>query len=431
MVKFIEFFSEPRPFLLAALVCAFLAYCGTGILKERSPYKSAIPLQEAQFLSGKICTNPCKTSSGKFYSAKLALVSCKSSQITCKSGTGIEQSFKSSGKINILIPSKTVEALYPGKLYSLEGKSVLIEQGENISCKGKWNPKANAFTVHSLEYMEPDKSLSGKIAHFRAKCRLVFKRMLFGWGNAGGLILSLLSGAREYTESGLCNDFSLAGLSHVLALSGMHLSFFSGLSGILGKRIFGKRTSFFVRMAAIIAFSWFAGLSPSLLRALLCSSFILFANSFYCKKLKSSEILSAVFLIHIVIIPDDAKSVAFMLSYSALAGIMAITPLIERFFTRKIPPALSSPLCTSIGAQAATTPITAAFFGTITPIGIISSVAVCPLISIFLSLALFCIAICLLMPFLCPPFGCILNMAYEAIVFLVRIFARVPPIQLK
>ncbi len=431
MVKIKEFFSEPRPFLLSALACAFLIYSGLGSIRERSPCKSAIPLQDAECLSGKICTNPCKISSGKYYSAKLELISCNSSRKNTKSGLKIEQTVESSGRVSLLIPSKTVEALYPGKLYSLEGKSVLIEQGENISCSGKWNPSTNAFTVHSLEYKKPDANLSGKIAHFRAKCRLVFKRMLFRWGKAGGLILSLLSGSREYTESSLCKDFSLAGLSHVLALSGMHLSFFSGLSGTLGKKFFGKRASSFIRIASIIIFSWFAGLSPSLLRALLCSFFMLFASFFYCKRLKSSEILSAVFLIHLVIFPDDSKTIAFMLSYLALAGIIAISPVIEKIFVRKVPPFLASPLCASIGAQTATSPVTAAFFDTLTPIGIASSLAVCPLISIFLSTALFCIIICLAMPFLCTPFGCILNLMYDAIILIVRIFARIPPIQLK
>ena len=72
---------------------------------------------------------------------------------------------------------------------------------------------------------------------FRALCRLYFKRMMFAWGSAGGLLLALLCGARDFTESETADAFRMAGLSHILALSGMHLSLFYGLAAFAGKKL--------------------------------------------------------------------------------------------------------------------------------------------------------------------------------------------------
>ena len=49
---------------------------------------------------------------------------------------------------------------------------------------------------------------------------------MYMWGSAGGLLLALLSASKEYTSSAFSDAFRLAGLSHILALSGMHVSIF-------------------------------------------------------------------------------------------------------------------------------------------------------------------------------------------------------------
>ncbi|MBQ2528770.1 MAG: ComEC/Rec2 family competence protein, partial [Treponema sp.] len=182
-------------------------------------------------ISGSVSLNPSKSGSGKTYSTEIAL-----SSVGMVSG-GAEFRSEASGKIKVMIPSSIVEAVYPGKLHSVSSSAVLIENGEKISCTGVWSDSIGAFMAESVTYEGYDDSFWGVISHFRAVCRLMFKRLMFSWGHAGGLLLSLLSGAREYLEDGLGDSFRHAGLSHVLALSGMHLSFFSSMAGGVGKTI--------------------------------------------------------------------------------------------------------------------------------------------------------------------------------------------------
>jgi len=254
---------------------------------------------------------------------------------------------------------------------------------------------------------------------------------MYGWKGAGALLLALLSGSREYTEDGLADAFRKAGLSHILALSGMHLSLFGGIAFFLGNKIARRNLADLLQLLAVLFFVWFAGVSPSLFRSLL-SSLIMFINSsLRLKRFKGLTVLSASFLIHIMIYPSDMMSVTFMLSYGALTGIMTIGQLIKMLLTRRVFPKLSDGLSQSAGAQLFTAPVSIRYFGAVMPIGIISTLFMSPLILLFLYTGLFAIIICLLLPFLEPFFNVIMNIIYKAIQFTVNFFQMFPSITIR
>lgn len=412
-----------NPFLIAAVAVSLLIYSGLLPLRPKNPYYSMLPLQSVIELSGGISSNPSRFSSGSYYSATIDLESVSSLQNSSlvKAEAG--------GQIKLWIPSGIVEALYPGKLFSLSGKSALIEKGERIVCRGVWKEDYQCFLVSSLEHLGHGSGFWGELEHFRALCRLIFKRLMYSWGAAGGLVLSLLSGSREYLADNVADSFRNAGLSHILALSGMHLSFFAGLSSKAGVSILGKRWSRLFQALGILFFIWFAGLSPSLFRAFLCSALAIIAKGVFCCTADTLEILSVSFLIHVCLIPDDAMTAAFMLSYGALAGILIFSKLFQRLFSVIFPPKLSSSLSASTSAQALTAPISLKLFGSFAPIGIVATVFAAPLISVFLALAIAGIIISLCMPFLSTAFGDIMNLLYDLIVWIVGLFASCPPVK--
>ena len=83
------------------------------------------------------------------------------------------------------------------------------------------------------------------------------------WGRAGGFLLALLSGSKEYLDSKISNTFRHSGLSHILALSGMHLSLISSIAGIVENKSALKKLGLLLKVGTIILFVWFAGISPS------------------------------------------------------------------------------------------------------------------------------------------------------------------------
>ncbi len=431
------------PSVIAAISLAILIYCFNIPLKT-TKLASLIEFKDITHVSGIITSNPSKTQSNKYYSVNATIDSCTSrNKVSSASGT-----------IQLLIPIHIVEALYPGKLYSKQGSingiSIpIIEKGLGFSAQVKaLAQNSTVKTSSSLFILETIDSFywKNKIDSFRAICRLEFKRLLYAWGDAGGLLLALLSGSREYTDPNLSEAFRLAGLSHILALSGMHLSLFAGFAFGLGSIFCGKKIGTYISLVVVILFVWFAGFTPSLFRAFLCTviTLILEFSTLPCvsgnteavfrfispsySSIRLLRILSLTFIIHICIKPMDAFNAGFLLSYSALIGIALFNYVTYPFLVKVLPQWLASSVSAAIGAQFFTAPITIALFGTIMPIGILSSVIVSPLALGFLIMGFICICLSILFPFLLEPMGILITVFYDIIYTIVMWFSQFPPI---
>ena len=409
-----------NPIVLSALICAFLFYLGIVQAKERNPFNSLIPKNQIFSATGTVCSNPTKSRAfGGTYKMDFFLEETES-----------EDGAKSvsSGKIQVYLPTEIVESFYPGKLRtrSETNSGVLVENGAKLKLQLRLTTFSDgsflATTAESLGF-------SSKFSHFRGLCRLLFKRLMYAWGNAGGLLLALLSGSREYTESVISDSFRDAGLSHILALSGMHLSLFGGLALAFGKRVATRRIADAIQLGAILFFVWFAGLSPSLFRAFLCSLILYLSSLLRMRRPSGISVLATSFLIHSMIFPGHLKEAAFLLSYTSLAGILILSETIKKFIFPKSFPRIRSSISESAAAQIFTSPISACIFGKIMPIGIVASVFASPLVVGFLYFGLFGIVLCLLLPFLSNPFNVIMNVFYKIITEVAFFFAHFPSIE--
>lgn len=429
---------EKRRFELIALCLLFLLYTGLLPVYSRKPFSCVIPETSIGSISGRVVSSPVKSSSGKSYMLTLEVEEACSSNMRAAC----------TGRALLYVPTEIIEALYPGRLFSSAGEEggCLIEEGAEISVAVSYSGISDsdslsllsgriekpAFQVQKVDYCIWDRagfSFVEWLLYFRAYLRLQLKRLLFAWGSAGGLLLALICGSREYTDSSLADSFKKAGLSHILALSGMHLSIFAGLSEKTAGKLAGNRFSPFFSLSAAFLFVWFSGLSPSLLRALICMSLGFFCSllGFRTRPLKT---LSMAFLIHLVISPEDAGSMAFMLSYMALCGVYAGTFFLRDFLCRLFPPSLASVFSASIGAQLFTLPITIAMSGSIVTVSVLASSLVSPLASLFVSGGIISIIFVLIMPFLLMPLGYIITLFYNAISYIVRFFAGFPCIRI-
>ena len=429
--------SWKNPVFASALICGLLVYSKILPIKEKNPFSSPVPKEKVTEIFGKVVSNPVKseffggTYKISFEASKVKSYDSVSSSVAGK--IGVSSGGKASGITTVFIPAEIVEALYPGKLYTAtekEKRAPLIENGANLVLKVKYVQRKNmenCFLAASAEknpFSNDEKNLRSKIVRFRSLCRLQFKRLMHAWGSAGGLLLALVSGSREYTEKDLSNAFRSAGLSHILALSGMHLSLFGGLAQFLGKKLSSKNIAAEFQFCALLFFVWFAGISPSLFRAFLSSLIIFAAAVFRINRPQGLSVLSLSFLIHIVIFPEHIFDLGFMLSYSSLAGIILLSNSVKKIIHPVIPFKLRSSLGDSASAQLATAPVALKFFGKIMPVGIFASIVVSPLVVLFLYFGLFGMALCLALPFLNVPISAIMNGVYKIIKLLVLNFSR-------
>ncbi len=416
--KIISFFSWfiNNPLVTAAILSAVFFYSGILRPASRNGFSSLCESSEICCLEGTISSSPV------IFGKDRSLYAFDFATVKSISSSGMIS--QCHGTVKILLLSDMAEALYPGKLYSSSKDSpVLFETGANLKINVEPGFLENSYKLKSVEQMEWN-----KFYLFRALCRIQFKRLMYGWGPAGGLLLALLSGSREYTELSVSDGFRKAGISHILALSGMHLNLFGGIASFFGKRIVKKNIADFVELGAVSFFVWFAGLSPSLLRALISSIIITFNSTLRMKRFKGLTVLSCAFLLHIMIFPTHMESAAFKLSYGALAGILTAGEEFKKIISFRFIPALKNSLASSCGAQLFTAPVTVLMFGKLMPAGIISSVFVSPVVIIFLYTGLAGTFLCLLMPFLNGLFNGIMNCLYGLLKTMVMIFALIPPI---
>ena len=140
----------------------------------------------------------------------------------------------------------------------------------------------------------------------------------------GGVLLGLRSGLSfEIKEM-----FRAAGVSHVLAVSGLHVTiitlFFMGLLGLLK---LPKSTSFFIILAAIIFFTLLTGARPSTIRAAIMNGITLLFYYFRGMKLDRSFLLgiAAAALSLLIYNPLILTEAAFLFSFTAVLSLAILT----------------------------------------------------------------------------------------------------------
>lgn len=425
MPTFNWFCIVPKATIALAFLLAVLIY--TNILpKPQKPISVALDPLNAFLIKGKLVSNPTKISA-KYYTANFELFSlCTKlkTQTACSTATG---------KVTVFLGSDLVEKHYPGALYTIaknqKKAGSLFETGSILALKGNMQKQKDnlgyTFFVESADFRGFGAGLYNDFAFFRAKARLSFKRLLYRWGDSGRLLLALLCGSREYIKKELNDYFRLSGLSFVLALSGMHLALFSGLALSLATKLITKRFAWIFQIVCVSAFVWFAGLTPSLSRSVFCLCFCLLCRATF-QNIRPLNILSASFLLHYALFPQDAYTISFVLSYCALFGIFVFCVPLEKKLNYFLPPFISRPLCASLAAQIATAPVCLLLFGFFNPLSPIASLVISPLISVFMLTGLLCIVLCLCFPFFTFSFGAFMSFQYAFINAVAKIFSFVP-----
>jgi ComEC/Rec2-related protein len=409
-----------NPLFVAAAVCAFFLY--SGIVKRPSAhaFTTLLPKDGIIEIQGELYGNPVKLRNSSLY--KLSVNAESASDCSGRTSS-------STGRITVFVPQKTVEVFYPGKLYTESDFQYLpisysTEAGNRVKVSGTFKNKV--FYAHEIEPLYMPSSFRNTFVTLRSKGRLGFKRLMFAWGKAGGLLQALLCGSGEYMEDELYCNFRQTGLSYILALSGMHLSFFAGIIVLLVSRLKNKAAVYIAQTLAVLLFIWFAGNSPSLFRAMLCRFIPMFSAFFCTAVIHPLAVLSLSFLIHTAVFPDHIYEAAFVLSYCSIAGIYIISPILFPCISCYLPQKIAVSISDSISAFIFTLPYSLVCFGTVNPAGIIASLIISPLTMLFMYAGISAILLSSAFPCLSVISDYLLYILYELIKKAAGIFAIFP-----
>ena len=269
-------------------------------------------------------------------------------------------------------------------LYDYNGRIDELSGGDRISAELKLSAADLRYGEHTDRYNSKDVYLTATIkgevrpigrrvgiaslasaaaARIAARVDKVFDKV------TAPFVKALIIGDKSdiYDDDALYVSLSRAGFMHVVAVSGMHVSFLVGfLQFLLGR---GRKSSILC-----ILFVWcfvvVSGMSPSALRAAFMQTMLLVAPLFERENDPLTS-LSAALAFLLLCNPFAAANISLQLSFAAMLGIVLLAEKMQEMMMPKcikgrakgLLRALVGIVSCSLSVMVFTLPVTAAYFG--------------------------------------------------------------------
>ncbi len=228
-------------------------------------------------------------------------------------------------------------------------------------------------------------------AKLRRRCLNILEENLAQ--DAAPFAKALLLGDRTGLDYETQTDFSVSGISHIVAVSGLHISI---LFSLLSLVTFRKRyVTALAGIPALLLFAAMTGFTPSVSRACLMCGLMLM-GTLLNREYDGPAALSFSGLVLLLVNPLVITSVSYQLSFASVAGIFLFSPGIRKWLL-----SLHSGRCFSyvagsvsvtLGATVMTVPLCAYYFGAVSLAAVVTNLLVLWVISfIFYGLMALCL----------------------------------------
>ena len=227
-------------------------------------------------------------------------------------------------------------------------------------------------------------------------------------GDEAAFLSAILTGDTSGLSEEARSDLSEAGLSHILAVSGMHCGFLMTLILLVTGR-HRRRLLAALALPILVFYTILTGASPSVVRACIMVLFVLAAPLFQRDSDPPTTLSAALFLI-LLANPFAAASISLQLSFGAMAGLLWLTPKIQDLLLGeksrgRVYRLLASSLSATVGAMVFTVPLCAVYFGSLVLISPVSN-----LLCLTASSAVFMLGLlAVLASFLWLPLGAVIG----------------------
>lgn len=268
--------------------------------------------------------------------------------------------------------------------------------GTGYVAAGKW------ITLRSVQ-------TNGAI-HLRLRCLadsyrekvIALYRQLGFTGDELAVLSALTIGDKTELSESVRESYSIAGASHILALSGLHIGLLYAFLFFILRPVARKgRTGRCVRSVSLLvllwAFAFFTGLSPSVVRSVTMFSILALADVFGRQPFSLNTLAVTAWLM-LLCNPAGLFDVGFQLSFLAVASILLIQRPVYCLFTvrNRVGKSVWGLMSVSIAAQIGTAPLVMFYFSRFSVHFLLTNLLVIPLITIILYAAIFML---LLTPF--------------------------------
>lgn len=219
--------------------------------------------------------------------------------------------------------------------------------------------------------------------------------------DVANLISAVLFGDKNNLDSDIKEVYSLSGIGHLLAVSGLHIGFIVAmLSFVLDKLKLKKWINFLILFVILLFYAYICGFSPSVTRACLMS--LVFAFSFVVgRKYDKLNCLGFVALLILLVKPLYVFDAGFLLSFASVFCIFTLSkPLTMLFRRAKLNTKLSQTFGLIVSVQFGLLPMMALYYETFNILSFFTNLICVPLFEITFMLTFVVVPLCMLLPFM-------------------------------
>lgn len=245
------------------------------------------------------------------------------------------------------------------------------------------------LTLKQLHHAGHSPTLVTRMACLRRQ----LQQQVFSTGLSAGaqrFVVALLLGNSRLIDPATRQEFSTAGVAHVLALSGLHVGFIALIIWLL---LFPldylrlKKLRLLLTLAVIVLFAVFTGLSPSVVRATVMIGFV-FAAFIFNRRAQALNALAMAALAILLFTPSALYSVGFQLSFITVLAVLLLARVPESFkSSHRWINGITSTVITSLVAMLVTIALTAHYFHTISLMSVLTNLLILPVLPVFMVLA--------------------------------------------
>lgn len=274
-----------------------------------------------------------------------------------------------------LDPYDTVEALFELSVNRQDGLSMLAQKASGVWLDVEFVDLSN----HLFHIAEGDPRKLSVMRSLRHRLVLDIQKMLSD--DTGAVVTGICLGADERLSRDATADFRACGVSHLFAVSGLHLSILTqALLWALKRLRVSRRLRGLICVAAVVAFSALVGWTPSVVRSGVLCVIVLLGDCLR-RQADARNSLGLALLVLLVADPFAIYDVGLLLSFSATFGLLFVSPQIRRALLAVPMHAKLAPLwrvvagtaAVTVSATLATLPITVLYFGTVSLVGILAN----------------------------------------------------------
>ena len=222
------------------------------------------------------------------------------------------------------------------KFYLNVNKSIKIQYGDYIQIKGTFSKPKARTNYKGFDYKEYLKSqgIYGTIKCKEAQM-IIKKKDFFNQfflkikrliqkdfeKDISNVLLGTILGYTDEISENIKESFSKSNISHILAVSGMHIGYLIIFCTFVLDKIVGKRLSYVFTILIVLFYVKIIGYSPSAIRAVIMAIMLLSSKLLYRKSdVLTNLSLSLLFIL--IFNPFSIKSIGLLLSYTATLGII-------------------------------------------------------------------------------------------------------------